>query len=201
MSVNTPATPSAPPKPRSTVERTLVWGGILILLALVGIEYTSRNAQSIAVDSLMTKLKEFEGKGMDLKTSDVKAAVGNKLPRVEDVSGKLLSNGGKRVEIYQWFSINPLKKREMYVYYGVGDDPDVLSVSTEEETESITQLFPDPTPEQKEELLRKAAEGKKKKAPPPETDALKNDAAAQQAPTNESEKKPDAATPPEGSKN
>ncbi|MEX0728305.1 MAG: hypothetical protein WEB58_21115 [Planctomycetaceae bacterium] len=144
MSANPEASPSsAQPKsgkPRNPIERVVVWGGILILLVLVGIEYTARSAHTGAYDSLIEKLRTNEQAGNDVKTADVKAAVGGKAPRVEDVSGKRLLNGAKRMEVYSWFSLNPLTNREMYVYYGIGEDPDVVSISTEEETETIAPL-------------------------------------------------------------
>jgi hypothetical protein len=129
-----------PGKSRNPIERLLVWGGILILSVLVGIEYSSSRAQTAAVGALTAKMRTNEQAGTDLKLADVKAAVGGKTPRVENVSEKQLRNGAKRLEVYRWFSINPLKPREMYVYYGLGEDPDVLSVSTDEETETVPPL-------------------------------------------------------------
>lgn len=126
-----------PQKKRNPVERVIVWGVILILLALVGIEYSARRAHSTAVDTLMENLRISEQTGKDTTADDVKAAVGGKSPRVEDVSDKGLLNGARRVEIFSWFSLNPLNAREVYVYYGIGDAPVVVSVSTEEETETI----------------------------------------------------------------
>lgn len=134
----TPADPAMlAEKPRNPIERLLVWGGILVLLALVGIEYSARRTHSTAVDGLIAKLKKNEQAGSDVTTADVRAAVGGKSPRVEDVSANGLRNGARRVEIYSWFSLNPMSQRKMYVYYGIGEPPAVVSVSTTEETEKI----------------------------------------------------------------
>lgn len=163
MSAESPSSPSlpAPRKPRSTVERSLVWGGILLLLIVVVLEYTAKSAQSTAVETLLEQIRQAETTPFDIpaeeiKAAHVKAAVGNMTPRVEHVGAKLLVNGGRRLEVYRWFSINPLKAREMYVYYGHGDDPYVISVSTEEETESIVTQYPQLLPEQIAAMRRAA---------------------------------------------
>jgi hypothetical protein len=167
----------------------------LILLALVAVEYTSRNAQTTAAESLVAKLKETEGTDKDIKSTDVKVAVGYKVPRVEDVTDKRLANGAKRLEIYEWFSVNPLKKRAMYVYYGVGEDPDVVSVSTVEETDTIAKRFPELTPEQKEEMIKKAAAGLKKPAVP-QPDTAESAAAADKTPADNKGVEAETAKPP-----
>lgn len=180
MSASKPASPTTTPKkPRSPVERAIVWGGILLLLVLCAVEYTSKQAHSNAVESLLKRIKDAEESGADVKSSDVKIAVGNKVPRVEDVAGQFLANGGKRLEIYSWFSVSPLKKREMYVYYGAGDDPDVLSVSTEVDNDDGSEKYAPLTEEQKEELKKRAAAGKKPAAPAADqTEAAESDAKA-----------------------
>lgn len=152
MSANPEKSPASVPrpaaKPRNPIERLVVWGGILILLVLVGIEYASSRSQSAVADTLMAKLRTYEIEGGDLKAADVKAAVNGKTPRVLDVTDKNLLSGAKRAEVYSWFTLSPLKRREIYVYYGIGEDPDVLSVTLEEDKEIV--VFHPPTPEQLE---------------------------------------------------
>lgn len=168
MSESKQPSPSAKPaKPRSPVERMVVWGGICILLVMVAIEFTSRQAQSQALASLAKQIRAIEEPENDpqqefiehigVKAADVKLAVGNRVPVVEDVAGRHLTNGGKRLEVYSWFTLSPVRKREMYVYYGAGDDADVVSVSSEPETESFTSLYTGPTAEQRDELRSKVA--------------------------------------------
>lgn len=170
MSASKASLPGPPSdKPRSPVERGIVWGGIVVLLALVAAEYTAREAHSKAVNGLLAKLKAVDEseeaanstafEALGVKAADVKAAVGNKLPVVEDVKDRHLANGGKRVEIYRWFTVNLLKPREMYVYYGAGEDADVVTVSIEPDTESSDDLNPALTREQIEQLREKAAAG------------------------------------------
>jgi hypothetical protein len=141
MSANQDTSPTSTPrpaaKPRNPVERLVVWGGILILLLLVGIEFASSRSQAAAVAKLTAKMRASETGDADVKAADVKAAVNGKTPRVLDVSDKNLRSGSKRAEVYDWFTLSPLKRREMYVYYGIGEDPDVLSVTMEEDTDIV----------------------------------------------------------------
>lgn len=141
MSANQEKSPASAPrpaaKPRNPIERLVVWGGILILLVLVGIEYASSRSQAAAVAKLTAKMRASETGDADVKAADVKAAVNGKTPRVLDVSDKNLKSGSKRAEVYDWFTLSPLKRREMYVYYGVGEDPDVLSVTMEEDKDIV----------------------------------------------------------------
>lgn len=162
MSTETPVSPpAAPRKPRSTFERAIVWGGILILLAIVGFEYTAKNAHLETMSRLQDQIHAIESTPPDLKAADFKAShvremVDGKIPRVENVASRLLVNGGKQVEIYRWFSINPLRPREIFVYYGHGNDPDVLCITSEEEMETVLMQYPELTEAQKEEMVRNA---------------------------------------------
>jgi hypothetical protein len=136
MSTNAPAGPSQgnAPKPRSPVERLVVWGGIGVLVALVAVEFTARASYTSAVSEVLQKVKEADESDKPLKRADVKQLVGGKDPvSTEDVSGMNLHNAPKKVEKYTWWSLNPNANRVLLVYYGHGDDPDVLSAATQEE--------------------------------------------------------------------
>jgi hypothetical protein len=112
----------------------VVWGGIGILLVLVLVELTARASYTSAVNSVMEKVKEADESDKPLKQADVKLLVGGKEPvSTEDVSAKNLHNAPKKVEKYSWWSLNPNANRVLLVYYGHGDDPDVLSAGTAEE--------------------------------------------------------------------
>lgn len=143
----TPAPVDSPPKARSPVERAIVHGGILVLLVLVGIESIGYLGQRSALASLTERLEKGDPTGHPLKAADVKALLGREPIHVEDVTERNLSINAKRVEVYRWFTLSPIKKRELYVYYGIGtiDDPkdtDVINVSTDEDTDIYQHAKP-----------------------------------------------------------
>jgi hypothetical protein len=150
--------PVAAAKPRSPVERAVVWGGILILLILVGIEFNWKRSHETAMNSLLEKVKQEETTEQSVKAADVKAIVGGKVPRVESVVGKRLASNAARVEIYSWPTLNVLSKRELYVYYGVGegDDADVLGVTTSADNDTVEKVWQAPSKEEAAELMKKA---------------------------------------------
>lgn len=137
-------------KPRSPVERIIVWGVIGILLVLVGFEFTQRSSHLGAYEKCQEKIKATEIGDNTFKRKDVMAIIGSKTPaKVEELQGKNISNGAKSVEIFTWPTLNPMAKRELFVYYGHGDDPDVIGVGTESEL-TVEEKFPPLTPEQLE---------------------------------------------------
>jgi hypothetical protein len=128
-----------------------------ILLVLVGIEFNWRSSHLGAYEKCQEKIKATEIGDHTFKRKDVAAIIGSKTPaKVEELQGKNISNGAKSVEIYTWPSLNPMSKRELFVYYGHGDDPDVIGVGTESEL-TIEEKFPPLTPEQLEEAKKNAA--------------------------------------------
>jgi len=146
-------------KPRSPVERIIVWGVIGILLLLVGIEFNWRSSHVGAYEKCLEKIKETEVGDNTFKHKDVAAILGSKAPsKVEELQGKNISNGAKSVEIYTWPTLNPASKRELYVYYGHGEDPDVIGVGTESE-QTVEEKFPPLTPEQLEAAKKNAPAG------------------------------------------
>lgn len=160
MSVSSSVQPSspAPTKGRSPMERIIVWGIIAILLALAAIEAASRSSYQQVADQLTKKLEQAEKGDTSLKAFDVKAVVGEKQPRVQDLKGGRVANNASRVEVYSWFTLNPFQKRELFVYYGVGsrgDEPDVVEVATAE-AEVVDQEALKPTQEKLDEMSKNA---------------------------------------------
>src|SRR5579872_4283099 len=165
MSESSPQPNIKGPKPRHPLERALVWGGILVLLALVIVEYVSRRSYAQVFDALTKKVEDVdkaEG-NVAIYGADVQAAVGDKKPaRVEDLvaSNKMLASGAVRLEVYSWFTLNPFHSRDIFVYYGIthpdnANGPEVLAVQNTEEEAS-------PLPVAEMELMLKAQEVQKK---------------------------------------
>ncbi len=141
MSAN-PAPPpqaAAPPK-RNPVEKLIVRGMIAILLVLVGVEYAFSRSHSSAVGTLQKKIKAVEDdpKTPPVREADVKAAVGDRKPiSSEELKGRV-SNGAHRLDIYEWFTLNPFNQRRLFVYYGhvlpnETDGAEVLEVETDDQ--------------------------------------------------------------------
>jgi hypothetical protein len=139
-----PAPVAIAKKPRNPVERAIVWGGIVVLLSLVGTELIGYWAQRTALATITKKLQAGDDVGAALKAADVKAIVGRNPVHVENVTEKNLSINAKRMEIYHWFTLSPIQKRELYVYYGMGDenDAEVINVTTGEDTDTYKHAKP-----------------------------------------------------------
>ncbi|HTI51108.1 MAG TPA: hypothetical protein VL475_09155 [Planctomycetaceae bacterium] len=183
---NQPAPPSvAPAKTRSPIERAIVWGGILVLLVLVGIEFNWKRAHESALETLLAKVKAADDSDQPLKAADVKAFVGGKTPRVEQVADKRLASNARRVEIYTWPTLNFLGERALYVYYGIGegDDAEVLSVTTGPDEETADKFNKPLTKEEEAELMKKAYI-RPQKTPPAEAGTA-NPAAGGESPAAE----------------
>jgi hypothetical protein len=152
MSSSNPAPPSqaaAPPK-RNPVEKLIVRGLIAILLVLVGVEFAFSRSHSSAMQALQTKLAEVEKdpKAPAVHEADVKAAVGDKKPiSSEELKGRI-ANGAHRLDIYEWFTLNPFNQRRLYVYYGhIGpndkEGAEVLEVQPDEQIAQPPKLSPE----------------------------------------------------------
>ena len=137
-----PAAPAA--KPRNPVEKLLVRGFIAAALVLIAVEANSWWQQKSVLDALLPKLKliEVDAKAPAVTEADVKKAVGGKEPDKEKSTSGLNTAvshfGASRMDVYSWFTISPVNKREMYVYYGKAgkhdkDGPEVLSIQTDNE--------------------------------------------------------------------
>jgi hypothetical protein len=163
MSASNPAPPpqaAAPPK-RNPVEKVIVRGLIAILLVLVGVEFAFSRSHASAIQALQTKIAQVEKdpNASPVREADVKAAVGDKKPiSSEELKGRV-ANGARRLDIYEWFTLNPFNQRRLYVYYGhVGpndkEGAEVLEVQPDDQIAAPAQ----PSPEDIEAM---------KNAPPP----------------------------------
>ncbi len=107
-------------KSRSPVERIIVWG-LIILLGLACLnEYLSKTGHETALKKLegMVAAVDKDPKLPEVTEADVKDAVGGKAPsRVEEAKeGKPLPHGARKMEVYSWFTLNPMNKRDIFVY-------------------------------------------------------------------------------------
>jgi hypothetical protein len=122
MSASNPAPPpqaTAPPK-RNPVEQMIVRGLIGLLLVLVAVEAYPWYSHRQALQTLQKRVAEVEKdpNSKPLREAEVKAAVGGKKPTsTEELKGRI-SNGAQRLEIYNWFTLNPFSERRLFVYYG-----------------------------------------------------------------------------------
>lgn len=139
MSINSPPSASADKThARSPLRRILPWIAVLVLFPLLGWEFISlqRHAQGVKkVISLIGPLDDAPSRAVSSKM--VQVALHGKTPSVvEDVSGRNLSNGGAKLEVYRWFSLNPGVKRELFVYYASGPDAIAICASAEEDLQT-----------------------------------------------------------------
>ena len=118
------------PKRRSPVERLLVWAVIAGLLVVVAIEGYSHWKFSRAYQPLVSKLRAAEQAGATVKEEEVRGFVGGIEPSSrETIYGIMRTANREDAYVYRGL----LKNRTMYVYYGVGRDPDVLFVTNVKE--------------------------------------------------------------------
>ena len=131
----------SPIKRRHPLERALVWGLIAVLFTMACVETWSRYSFQRAFDFLGNRLEvgdEHTAEALD--AGDVKAFLNDRQPsRTEDFarSGIMMSNGATHLEVYSWFTWNPVHRREMFVYYDTygparKDHPQVLSIQAVE---------------------------------------------------------------------
>jgi hypothetical protein len=153
---NAPTPPVKPVKRRSHIERLIVWGLIAGLLVLVGVEYSAKATHDTAYTGLLERIRSVERGGEGIFAAEVKSFVGNKSPRIEDVSGQMLVSNAKRLEVYSWFTIHPARKRELFVYYGHGADPEVVFVGDSLDEDTYPKLLAVEA-ERREERAKKAA--------------------------------------------
>lgn len=154
-----PANKGAAAKPRSPVERAIVWGIILVLVALVGVEASSRFSFERVDKTLNEKLQALQESDQGLTKKDVDVVMEGKVPVTEELKGKDVAIAAHHVDKYAWFSLNPFVKRELYVYYGhklsEKDEPEVLLVDSKP-AKTLSEAYPSPTPEQLEEMKKNA---------------------------------------------
>ena len=154
MSASNPAPPpqaAAPPK-RNPVEKLIVRGLIAILLVLVGVEFAFSRSHASAMQALQEKIAQVEkdSNAPAVHEADVKAAVGDKKPiSSEELKGRV-ANGAQRLDIYEWFTLNPFNQhqRRLYVYYGHvapndKDGAEVLEVQPDDKIAEPAQPSPE----------------------------------------------------------
>src|SRR5258708_1285044 len=139
--VNIPVA-NSPIKRRRPLERALVWTLIAVLAVLASAETWSRYSFQRAYHFLGNRL-EFGDEHTDeaLDAAEVKSFLSDRKPsRTEDFlsAQKIMSNGATHLEVYSWFTLNPVKRREMFVYYdsfgpAQKEHPQVLSIQAVEE--------------------------------------------------------------------
>jgi len=159
------ATPRPAPKPRNPVERVIVWGFIGLMAVLVVVEaipwYSHRQALAELNQRLKVAEDDISSKGVH--EDDVKAVLGGRqAASVEDLQGQSNSNGAAKREVYNWFTLSPVAKRQIVVYYGYSGKNDkggaeVLEVQTNEEQRALA-VKPIPLTPEEEEAHKKAAE-------------------------------------------
>lgn len=110
MSTTSPASTQSPSSPgsskRSPVERMIVWGGILLLLAIVGNEFRVQRAYQSGIEKLSTALEAGDKGGkadMVVTNMDVKRILG-KEPEFRGHPGQILTNS-QYYEAYVWRSL------------------------------------------------------------------------------------------------
>jgi hypothetical protein len=159
MSESSPVPQQSSPaaKRRNPVELLLVRGVIGVMLVLVAVEANSWWRHKSALDTLRAKIRAVEtvAGSPPVTEADVKAVVGDRLPiKKEDLKGKGIANGASRLEVYSWFTTSPIKKRELYVYYGLQgsadkDGAEVLEVEPDDQVAEPLKV-PELTEEEKE---------------------------------------------------
>lgn len=111
-------------KERSPIERTIVWGLIVGLLVVVGLEFRAQKAHAAALEVL----ESFYKKNPDgeMKFSDVQKAMSYS-PRVDGpTQGK-----GHQLYVFSWLSIFKSGEFQIEVKVETGvDDPHVMSFTT-----------------------------------------------------------------------
>ncbi|MGD9855162.1 MAG: hypothetical protein AB7U20_09460 [Planctomycetaceae bacterium] len=122
---------AAASKRRSKTERNIVWGAIAVLLVVLGFELRSYIGFKLAYDAL-TAAMEADANHENAMHALTEADVKRQMKGIEPVKSERLNyldTLASRVDTYEWSGL--LRTRSMYVYYGAGDNPDVLSVSVE----------------------------------------------------------------------
>jgi hypothetical protein len=154
MSENQPAQPSKSPPARNPVEKVIVYGLILVLLALVGVEAYGKFSQQSAYNSISTELKKADddAKGAEVTEEFVKKVVGNRSP--VQTKNYAASNTGtfaesKELEVYSWFTLNPYQKREIWVHYarkGVNEKGPAVVVDVSPDESRAPAVSDEPKP-------------------------------------------------------
>lgn len=126
----TDAQPPRRKKPRSPLERALVWSGIGILLVVLAIEASTRFAFQSAYTTILDELRKAEEQDdYRVTRSMVTRLFGGKEPASSETIR--VAVGQERLDSYVWRGL--LKNRSLYLHYsiqGTTEEPEVMAVST-----------------------------------------------------------------------
>ena len=148
-------------KSRLPIERAIVWGLILVLLLVVVLEARARFGFSRSFKQLTQALRAADSAAAEVTESDVLRILGHKQPRESQPAGRL-GYVATRIDTYIWSGL--IRRYTMYIYYGMGDDPTVLTVTPERER-SADVLYPPPTAEQIAKQRRRSMEAAAARVP------------------------------------
>jgi hypothetical protein len=122
------------------VEKIIVRGFIVIMLILVAIEANSwwQHKQAFAALSAKTKAVDESADAKAVTEADIKAYFRGKQPRKVPPEAGNNFTGASRIDVYSWFTISPVNKRDIYVYYGREtstdtNGPEVLAIQLKDE--------------------------------------------------------------------
>jgi len=118
--------PDNPKKPRSPVERAVVWGGIAILLGLLAIQANAFMSFSQTKKPLLAAVRESDDTDKVVTEEMVKGMIqGN--PAHETGAPEGISDvSAKRMDTYTWKGL--FRSYAIKVFYGVGEPAEVVSV-------------------------------------------------------------------------
>src|SRR5262245_61185256 len=142
MAESNPTPQAAKPaaKPRNPVERVIVWGFIAAMFVLVAVEGNSwwQHKQAFAALSAKTKAVDETPDAPSVTEADIKAYFQGKEPTPKKPEAGNNFTGASRIDVYSWFTISPVNKREIYVYYGKEskhdkNGPEVLAIQIKDE--------------------------------------------------------------------
>ena len=120
-----PENPQPPARSRSPIERAVVWTIIGALLVALGIELVAFGRYRFALWELSRALEAAADHPDGLTAAKVSEVLGGR-ESVETSQLSYMEMLATRVEVYEWSGL--LRNRRLYVYYGGGRNPEVVSI-------------------------------------------------------------------------